>query len=402
MDSFLQEKAEQGELDSKGQFSLDFRRASKLLRSLANDDSFFCFLKILQVAHRLAAERLDFQLSSGRLAAFFETEETEGLDQLGNLLRATCEPDSRVNPVVADLRAALLGGTQLGASVTWTTAASGRAQVLKIEKSGRVTTRLDVPELGRPREPNRRAWRYEVQLKHGWKFWEVGRRKRQLKELLATKCAFSQVDLRVNGAPIERADSSVLNSHLREFLGTQFNAAIGAMQTLKSRVAPSNILIQTASFGVAVAQPDLACYTRRAEHLIWGQGLRENNSFRPDSDDSPAWMLQYLGEPIDVDDKVVCSAIIAFNIHGPGNQEAVRIKVVRRGVTLMESKLKGERFDKFRGCTILFHDDELPTDLSGLRLVEGEELLQRVEAFAPLVERGHAYFLGGAEYVNWA
>ena len=198
LDSFLESKITQGELDSKGQFSLDLRRASELLKSLAHNDSYFCFLKLVQVAHRLGSQRVDFRVSFKEIMAHFETEELFELDDLVSLMKAAEKPDLSVRPVVADLRAALLGGSQLGSAVSWTTVSKGQARHLKILHSGKVSSGMGPPEAGRPTAPHQRACFFTVKTKSSWQLWKTGSRARRLKDLLTLRCSFSQADLLIN------------------------------------------------------------------------------------------------------------------------------------------------------------------------------------------------------------
>ena len=400
LEAFLEEKRSQGGLDSKGRFTLDFGRASKLLSALSQTDDYHCFLKLVQIAHRLGAERCRFRVGVGQVSCSFECEPQEELEDLADLLRGVTSHEVTLSPLLQDVRTALLGGTRLGPLVHWERESGRSSHILEIASSGRVRVRTEPSQNS---HSGTALWTYTVKLSSRWRVWQLGSRIERLKKLLGEKCLFSAATLTVNGDEIPRADLFIVNSHLREFHSTQFNAAIGAMQNLKSKVAASCIVLRRSSQGFGLTSPDQTLYTKRQDVYLWAQGLRNDNSYRPDTSEAPAWM--FLLEPNDAPSPqgpIVCDAVVALNIHGPGNQDRLRVKVVRRGVLLMEAQIVVDSFQAFRGCSVILDDDELATDLSGLKLVESEELLTRLSALKELVDKGHERFELGERQLHWA
>jgi hypothetical protein len=98
----------------------------------------------------------------------------------------------------------------------------------------------------------------------------------------------------------------------------------------------------------------------------------------------------------------LCRAIIAFNIHGPGNSEGVRVTVVRYGITVLETteRAEGEGLEDLVGCSILFADESLDTDLGGLSVIKNEKYYQKLRSLVPMVERGHRYFQQASRYLT--
>ena len=400
LEAFLQKKRSQGGLDSKGRFTLDLGRASELLSALSQTDDYHCFLKLVQLAHRLGADTCSFRVGVGQMSCSFEAPPREEFEDWGAVLEGvTSYYESPPSPALRDLRAALLGGTRLGPLVSWKRQSNRSVNILEIESSGRVHTRTDSR-----REEDRETvlWTYSVKLSSPWRFWELGSRLEKLKNLLGGKCLFSAVLLTVNGDEIPRADLFILNSHLREFHSTQFNAAIGAMQNLKSKVAPSCIVLHPCRKGFGIIGPDPKLYSRHREVYLWTQGLQQNNTYRPDTSEAPAWMFLLEGEVRPPQQPLICDAVVALNIHGPGNQDRLRIKVVRGGVLILEAQILDDNFEAFRGCSVLLDDDELATDLSGLKLVESEELLNKLNHLKDLVDKGHEHYGVGEHHLHWA
>jgi hypothetical protein len=187
------------------------------------------------------------------------------------------------------------------------------------------------------------------------------------------------------------------------------------MQNRRGPAAASNLLFlltEEDQPGVKLAIPPLAAFRDKEGLIIWAQGSGARASLtgsglKPDGVEVCTWMLQYVRRARDlslteVPKDPMFRAVMALNIHGPGNSEGLRVTVVRHGIAVLETteSVQDHGLEDLVGCSLLFADEELDTDLGGLSVVRNEKYYERLRGFAPLAERGHRYFQQASNFLS--
>ena len=87
---------------------------------------------------------------------------------------------------------------------------------------------------------------------------------------------------------------------------------------------------------------------------------------------------------------------------GDAAEKPLRIKIVRAGVTVLEQSMEREddRFKAFSGCILLFHDEELETDLTGFQIIQNDAFLEKIDSFQPLLLKARSYFDKGKTMIQ--
>lgn len=410
VEQFLESQKKSGDLDSTGGFTLDLgAAAAKMVRYRLPTEN-HQLLKVLQTAMSLGARELRIDLgfrystatfvSSGAASSKVQSE----LDSLASAGPADRPGNSLAFPL-------LMSGLSMGLKgMEWRMShGSGASRTLRLGGLGSLESsgsKLPAGEI-----------RHEIRLHHsnGWKLWEGFGRRRFAALLLSESARFAALDLLVNGKKLDCAESAVINDHVSDFGGSQFNVATGVMQNTRGPAAASNLLFLLGSDScVRVSKPPLKAYLEKDGVVVWAQGKRIPGAIsdagrKPDGVEVCSWMLQFVqeGENLGLDaipegETLDCKALIAQNIHGPGNSESVRVTVIRDGVTVLEKRETADTpgLEDLVGCSLLFADDELDTDLGGLAIVRNEKYYRKLRSFTPLVESGHRYFQEGSRFLS--
>lgn len=393
LDAYLENIAADGTLHPEGSFTLDPSRGIGRLAQASLPSWHHSFLKILQVAQRAGANRLSVIFSREETRVHFVLVSSQALPSSTAVLEALNTPLRDADQQAADLAGALLAAVSSNKRAFWR------------ELSLSSDFEISFAE-GEWEEP---ACSFVIEHNFAWKFWLAARRKAELVALFDQRCRFSTCGIELDGWALEPADCSLFNEGLREFHGSQFNPATGVMNTTKTRVAASLILFELVPIGepaLSLRPPPAEQFTQCDSLYAWAPALEEANELKPDGEAVNAWMLCFVSGLKNVarPSRELFRTVIAFNIHGPGNTEALHLIVVKQGVVVENRRLKqeGPQWDIYRGCTIVMADDELETDLSGLKLVRNEKLVQRIVELRPLLEMGYRNFEDLAPSVTFA
>jgi hypothetical protein len=118
-------------------------------------------------------------------------------------------------------------------------------------------------------------------------------------------------------------------------------------------------------------------------------------------------MLQFLQDGKNVSmrfapKRVPIRACLCVNLLGDPAEMPLRIKIVRAGVTVLEQAMdqEAERFKAFKGCILLFHDEQLETDLTGFQVIQNEAFLEKIDSFQPLLAQARNYFDKGKTMIQ--
>lgn len=401
---FIGERFSGGTHDSEGQFTVDLRKASDKVAAFALPSDSHYLLKVVQVAHRLRAAEIKIHIGRFRTTLEFHPHGEQGF-KVDRLYTAIADPLGAEDPLLVDLVAALYGTLKLDLQqTTWEHYLGDQGQRLTINKDRQVNCERFETEL--PDEPDRARFVFSVTHAHPWKFWRGARHRAESAAVLRAYCRYSAAKLVVDGAELAAAPTSEINSHVKSpvFRPGDYTADLSYSEPL------SNILFQLADEdepALGMTRPSLSAFlVRRSVMNVWAQGMRVNNTLRPDGQSSAAWMLQFRrdGENISMRwarKRDRYSAVLGLNVKNAGCQEPPRFTIVRSGVTLIERSIRDPELDQaFRGCHLLLADETLTTDLSGFQYVEDESFRERLLSYAPLVEEARQYYQIGREMMS--
>lgn len=390
---YLSSLAGRGTLHSEGQFTVDPARAAQVMGLHAMPSPWHHLLKVVQVANRVGAETLHIQVKRNETRLEFQAPSTAELKEAST--SALSDTAGAGSSLADDLSLALLGAVGAGnPSASW----SLPSLLLSLD-SGMVASRVSHPET--------HTCAFTLRHNDAWRFWRTTQRKVSIKKLLDNKCAFSSTRLWLDGKELPPADASFFNAHLRAPVGARVNIATGVLESANTRVPTTNLLFSLSSPGepsLALTLPSQEYYTLHNDNMvIFTKALEPDNEVRPDGVEVCAWMLQFVrdGMRVPVPEQGPFSAVIAFNIHGPGNNHPPRLKIVRHGVLAMDSPLAlTEELEPFRGCSLLLAHDGFHIDASGFQIVEDDDFVERLLELGSLVDLGHAYFEEAADLVH--
>ena len=406
VDKFIAEQKEPGSWDSAGRFTVDLQAAAFKMSRYQLPSESHLLLKLVQLASLLEAGRVEICPGLRESTVSF----LSSVDVSPDVLMESLKDPLSVEEPFSSFASVLMSGLSIGLQeISWKASLAGAWRSLRVLAGGRVE------KGGGPLAEG--EVRHDFRLVHssGWKFWEGARRRREALDLIAESTRFAAMDVQVDGQAPEPTPAAALNDHVRDFVGSQFNAATGVMHNTRGPVVASNLLFSISAEsrpGVRVATPPLTAFRQKEGIIAWTPGGRSRVTLmgggaKPDGTEVSTWMLQFVAGSRnlrleEVSPNPSCQAVIAFNIHGPGNSEGVRVTVVRFGVTVLETteRPEGTGLEDLIGCSVLIADDCLETDLGGLSVVKNERYYEKLRGLVPLVERGHRYFQDGSRYVS--
>jgi hypothetical protein len=406
---FIQDKTSQGSHDSEGSFTLDLSKATEKLAKSALPSEFHYLLKMVQVANRLNAAQIDLRIYRASTTFSFQVRNYTGpLGDPDAVARSLADPLNCDDPATRDLVSALLGTFHpTSLQIHWSIRSA------KLWKGLNINHKREVRLWQRDGyQIEGLEFSLELTHKNSWKFWESASRRAETASIVRQHCTFSAGRILIDGQELKPPPSSDLNEHVRELGGGSFNAMTGGFQIGQIRVPASNISFDLAQDGepaVAVLRPSHSSYVVRQDWLnLWAQGTRSSNTLRPDGLSSSAWMLHFRKGKKNVSMRVARKrdryrAVLVMNIHGAGNSEGLRLKIVRHGVLLLDGQVPStdSTFEAFRGCVLLMADDTMETDLTGLQLVKNQHYIERILAFEELLKSGLEYFTKAESLVTF-
>ena len=406
IEKYIEAQKKRGGWDSAGGFTLDLQAAALKMSRYRLPSENHQLLKILQLAVFLGARRVEVCLSLRESRISFMSE-TDPLPDAPDSLKDPLSPEDPLKSFVASV---LMSGLSAGlAKIVWKASVGSVSRTLRLESDGLVeSTGSGLP----PGDV-----RHDFSLVHtsSWKFWEGAKRRREGLDLIRESTRFAALEIELNQKELKLLPVAILNDHVSDFGGSQFNAATGVMQNTRGPAVASNLLFllcQENQLGVRVASPPLAAFREKEGFIVWAQGSGARASLtgsglKPDGSEVPTWMLQYVEGSqelrlAEMRENPPCRAIMALNIHGPGNREGLRVTVIRFGVTVLETVESAEEhgLEDLVGCSVLFADEDLDTDLAGLSVVKNEKYYEKLRSFASLAERGHRYFQQASRFLS--
>jgi hypothetical protein len=406
VDEFLKEQASDGSLEAEGrQFTLDLSRAADKLAAFALPSHSHYLLKIVQVAHHLRADVVRVKIERFRTVVRFRAPRGGHITDSEQIYRAFADPLAVEDPVMVDFIAGLIGTiTDENLETLWSYSEGHTGRRVFIDRKRRFSIKDFV--LSQPLDEDDHPYSFTLSVLHPktWKFWLGARRRASAARVLEENCRYSGVKLVVDARELTLHPSSELNRHLAEFhwgnegyVGRHFPA--------------DNIIYDMASpdeMRCSILRPSLSAYVVRADHMnLWVSAIRVYNTLKPDGNSSAAWMLQFLEDGKNVSmrfaqKRVPIRACLALNSSGKGNDEPLRLKVVRAGITVLEQNMSdyAEELKDFTGCVLLFQDDELETDLTGFQVIQDEAFLDKIRSFLPLVTKARKYLEKGKTMIQ--
>ena len=401
---FIEERFLGGTHDSEGQFTVDLRKASDKVAAFALPSDSHYLLKVVQVAHRLRTDEIRVDIGRFRTTLEFRPIGRQEFE-MDRLYTALADPLGTEDPLLIDLVAALYGTLKTDLQeATWEHELGVQGQRLVVDRNRRVHCERYECELSE--EPDRARIVFAVSHANPWMFWKGARHRAESAAVLLQFCRHSAAKIVLDGTDLVIASASEVNSHVQ-----RLSYEPGELTSSINFTEPaSNILFELAAEdgpALGISRPSLSAYLVRREVMnVWAQGMRVNNTLRPDGQSSAAWMLQFRREGENISMRWArkrdrYSVVLGLNFKNAGSHEPPRFTIVRSGVTLVERALQDPELDEaFRGCHLLIADETMTTDLSGFQYVEDDSFRQRLLSYAPLVAVARDYYEIGREMMN--
>jgi len=407
LESYLTDQSSEGTLESKGSFTLDLSKAADKLAAFALPSESHYLLKMVQVAHHLRAEEIKVVVERYRTVVRFRAPTGGTITDSESIFKAFADPLEVQDPVMVDLVSCLVGTiTDQNLETLWSFSVGHSGRRVFIDKNRRFT--VEDFTLSHPLDSDDHPCSFTLSVLHPrtWKFWEGGKRRASAAKVLEDGCRFSAAKILLDNRELEASPSWVVNSHLRR---RYFERELGYW--VHTSKAASNILYRMpgpTQPRFSILRPSLSAYVIREEHMnLWSQGTRVNNTLSPDGMSSAAWMLQFRqdGENISMryaPKRVPCDAVLALHTTGEGSETPLRLKIVRQGVVVLEEQLDDleEEFEVYRGCTLIFADHELETDLTGFQVMRDGAFVEKVKSFSPLLPCARSYIEDGLKLLS--
>ena len=402
LDKFLEDQAADGSHDSAGSFTLDLAKAADKLAAFALPSHSHYLLKFVQVAHHLRADHIKIRIERYRTVVRFKAPTGGDITDSEAIYRAFCDPLVVEDPVMIDLVSGLIGTiTEENLETLWSYSEghAGRRVFINAER------RFSIVDfnLSQPKAEDDHPFSFTLSVLHPrtWKFWLGGRRRAAAAKVLSDNCSYSGVKITVDTRELDIEPSSKLIAHTGRRV--KYYTVEGFDHYVSQPDPASNILYEMADDKVqrfSIMRPSLSAYVVREESKnLWAQGTRVNNSLIPDGESSAAWSLQFLQDGKDVSmryapKRVPCTACLAFHHEGDYATNPLRVKLIRSGVTVLEQSLDDwdDELKAFRGCTLVFSDHTLETDLTGLQVIQNDAFLQKIQSYEHLVHKAKQYF----------
>lgn len=408
LERFLENEVQAGTYVSDGQFTLDLGKASAKLTAFALPSPNHFLLKAVQVAHQIRAERMDIKIHRSMTDITFVGPTPGKMLDARAIHGALTNPLAESDPLLKDLVSCLFGTLDQETVETrfWVEGPQSGHELV-IDQYRQLHQQVQVLELPLPSQDQQTKVRLRVVHQHAWQFWKGARRRMESASLLRSHCRLSGTRLFIDGEELLAPPTSFVNDHLHGGYRDLPNLPIGS----EVRVPASNIALELADeeeFGFGLIRPSLSAYLVRKDVMnVWASGMRFNNTLTPDGLSSAAWMLQFRrkGENISMRwarKRDRYRSVLALNIDNSGRETGLRVIVVRNGVLLVERSFPCAEIatQEFNGCTLIFADKTLKTDLTGFQVLESEDFLTRVASFSDLLEAAREYYCVGQSMMH--
>jgi hypothetical protein len=407
MDRYLQEQASSGTFESEGGFTLDLAKAADKLAAFALPSEFHYLLKMVQVAHRLEAEKIEVKIERFRTVVRFRTPTGGTITDTEAIYGAFADPLKVKDPVMVDLVSGLLGTlTDENIETLWSYSQGHSGRRVFIDKKR--TFSIQDFTLTKPLAPDAHPCAFTLSVLHQktWMFWKGGKRRAGALKVLEDHCKFSAAVVTVDNRALGVSESSVVREHL---VRRVYQQGSGFWRVIS--LPAINILYEMARPDkpkLAIKRPSLSAYVVRNKNLnLWASGTRVNNTLRPDGHSSASWMLQFVsqGESLSmrcVPKRITCEAVLAVNESVEGEETPLRIKIIRSGVTVLEQSMEAfaEELKPLQDCVLIFADDCLETDLTGFQVIQDAEFVARLLSHGNLLSEARRYIERGRELLT--
>lgn len=407
LDQYIRSQASEGSLESEGrQFTLDLARAADKLAAFALPSQSHYLLKIVQVAHHLRADTVAVKIERYRTVVRFRAPRGGVITDSESIYRSFADPLAVKDPVMVDFISGLIGTiTEQNLETLWSYSVGHKGRRVFINRERRFSIEDFV--LSKPLDEDDYPFAFTLSVLHprSWKFWQGARRRAEAATVLENNCRFSGVKLLIDNRELPLHHSFQLNSHLTV-------SGWNRHGHYERNCHPADVILydiaSTDEMRCGILRPSMSAYVVRADHInLWVSAIRANNTLKPDGSSSAAWMLQFVEDGRNISmrfapKRVPLRACLCVNLLGEGAEQPLRIKVVRAGVTVLEQTMdqESDRFKAFKGCILLFSDQDLETDLTGFQVIQNEAFLQKIDTYQPLVFRAKKYFDDGKSLIQ--
>ena len=402
LDRFLDERAESGDRDSQGVFTVDLNRAVRKLSEFALPSEHHYLLRAVQLAHLIEAEDIRIKIRRHTTEVGFRSERGLQLCDVTKVCRTLVSPLEAEDQTLGTLASALLGTlSDQNRETRWFFQSPKSQGEIRIQADAAITSSA---EANVRKQGSSHSFRLSVHHKTDWKFWKDAGRRAAAASLIQQFCPFSCCRIFIDGRELPAQPVWHLNEHIRPL--SLYKVGVSTSRKV-NRAAASNILFQLAQpdeDSFTLLRPSLNAYVvRRDCYNLWASGTRASNTLMPDGESSASWMLQYRSGRENISMRRVRKrerfrAALALHTSEESRGFHPRVVIVRHGVVVFDQQIvSGEtHVDAFHGCCFLLADAELETDLSGLKLVHSQALWETLQKYEPLVEEAREFFEEGS------
>ena len=403
LDRFLDEKAESGNVDSQGSFTVDLSRAARKLSKFALPSEHHYLLRMVQLANLLRAEDIRIKIRRDATEIGFLSENGVELCDINKVCHTLLAPLETENQTLGTLASTLLGSlTEQNHETRWSFHSPKSRGEIRIQADRTVTSLVEAKE---QEQVNFHSFRLSVHHKTNWKFWKDAGRRAAAASLVQQFCPFSSCRIFIDGRELPAQPVWHLNEHIHPL--SLYRVGV-TTSTKVNRAAASNILFQLADpeqDSFTLLRPSMNAYVVRRDHYnLWVSGTRASNSLTPDGESSASWMLQYRSGRENISMRKVRKrgkfrAALALHTSEETRSFNPRVIIVRHGVVVFDQQLLSSEahIEAFSGCCFVLADGELETDLSGLRLGHSQALWETLKKYEHLVEEAKEFFQGGCD-----
>ena len=390
---FIEGEQELGTLESQGQFTLDLSKATAKLSEHALPTEYHYLLKLIQLANRLRAPEVFVIIERSRTTLSFQAlQKDNSVLSVTHVLQALKDPLADCSHETSDLVSCLLGTFHDdNREIRWKAQQGESEGTIFIDSERNVTSSYSQAE-----HEVTTACELTIFHKSTWKFWLGAQRRAETSSILVNNCRFSKTRIFIDKLELETGYASVLNSRLNK-ADTRAGSADRALD------AAWNMLFDLAGpeeHALALRRPSMSNYIVRRDVVnLWAQGARYKNGLWPIGELNSSWVTQFLRDGKEVSMRLsrkrdFYKSVLALNkleqkIEIPGH--AI---VLRQGVIIHDAQFSTKQVElhEFSGCTLMWSDDELETDLTGFQLVQNEDFINRVLRFKGSLTRAREFF----------
>ena len=250
LDRFLDERAESGDRDSQGVFTVDLNRAVRKLSEFALPSEHHYLLRAVQLAHLIEAEDIRIKIRRHTTEVGFRSESGLQLCDVTKVCRTLVSPLEAEDQILGTLASALLGTlSDQNRETRWFFQSPKSQGEIRIQADAAITSSA---EANVRKQGSSHSFRLSVHHKTDWKFWKDAGRRAAAASLIQQFCPFSCCRIFIDGRELPAQPVWHLNEHIRPL--SLYKVGVSTSRKV-NRAAASNILFQ-------LAQPDTLALVR--------------------------------------------------------------------------------------------------------------------------------------------